>query len=108
MRTALLSLLLALAFAAPAAADSIVYIKDANVWVAQPDGSQARALTTDGTTGLPYASPSQADDGTVLAVRGSRFHKFDRQGKPLATLNSLRTDNPGTIVAVGPFDSLPA
>jgi hypothetical protein len=105
MRTALLSLLLALAFAAPAAADSIVYIKDANVWVAQPDGTQARALTTDGTAGLPYASPSQADDGTVLAVRGSRFHKLDRQGRLLATFNSLLTDKPGTIMAVGPFDT---
>ena len=105
MRTALLSLALTLALAAPAAADSIVYVKDANVWVAQPDGTQARALTTDGTAQLPYASPSQADDGTVLAVRGSRFHKLDRQGKLLATLNSLLTDKPGTVMAVGPFDT---
>lgn len=105
MRIALLSLLLALTLAAPAAADSIVYVKDANVWVAQPDGSQARALTTDGTAGLPYASPSQADDGTVLAVRGSRFHKLDRQGKLLATFDSLLTSNPGPAMAVGPFDA---
>ena len=54
---------------------------------------------------LPYASPSQADDGTVLAVRGTRFHKLDRQGKLLATFNSLLTDKPGTIMAVGPFDT---
>lgn len=105
MRLALLSLLLALTLAAPAAADSIVYIKDANVWVAQPDGTQARALTTDGTTGLPYASPSQADDGTVLAVRGSRFYKLDRQGRLLATFKSLLTDAPATVMAVGPFDA---
>ena len=71
MRLSLLSLFLTLALAAPAAADSIVYVKDANVWVARPDGSEARALTTDGTPQLPYGTPTQADDGTVLAVRGT-------------------------------------
>ena len=101
MRLALLSLLFALTLAAPAAADSIAYIKDANVWVAQPDGSDARALTTDGG----YSSPSQADDGTVLVVRGSQFVKLDRKGNKLATFASLLTDKPGTIVAVGPFDA---
>ena len=87
VRLALLSLLFALTLAAPAAADSIAYIKDANVWVAQPDGSDARALTTDGG----YSSPSQADDGTVLVVRGSKFVKLDRKGNQLATFASLLT-----------------
>jgi Tol biopolymer transport system component len=105
MRLPLLSLLFLLALAAPAAADSIVYVKDANVWVARPDGSEARALTTDGTPQFPYASPSQADDGTVVAVRGTRFFKLDRQGRRLAVLGSLLTDKPGSIGAVGPFDA---
>lgn len=52
--------------AALAAAGSIVYVKDGNVWVARPDGSEARALTTGGTPQTPYGSPSQADD---LAAR---------------------------------------
>lgn len=103
MRFLPLTLLLTLALAAPAAADSIVFVKDANVWVAQPDGSQARALTTDGTPQLPYGSPSQADDGTVLAVRGTRLYKLDRQGRQLAGFDSLLTKSTGG--AVGPFDA---
>src|SRR5262245_12751363 len=99
-----LTLLLTLALAAPAAADSIVFVKDANVWVARPDGSEARALTSDGTAQLPYGSPSQADDGTVLAVRGTRLYKLDRQGKPLASFDSLLTKSTG-YGAVGPFDA---
>jgi hypothetical protein len=76
----LLTLPLFLALAAPAAADSIVYTKDTNVWVARPDGTQARPVTSDGG----YRSPSQADDGTILAVRGDKLYKLDRQGHPLA------------------------
>src|SRR5687768_3913137 len=53
--------------AATASADSIVFVKDANVWVASPDGSNQRQLTRDGTADHPYRSPSQADDGTVAA-----------------------------------------
>jgi hypothetical protein len=49
--------------AAQASADSIVYLKDGNVWLSAPDGSQARQLTTGGR----WASPSQADDGTIVA-----------------------------------------
>jgi Tol biopolymer transport system component len=52
-------------FAATAAhADSIVYVKDGNVWRAAPDGSGAAQLTTSG--GL--VAPSQADDGTIVAT----------------------------------------
>jgi hypothetical protein len=103
VRLPLLTLSFALALATPAAADSIVFVKDANVWVARPDGSEARALTADGTPQLPYGSPSQADDGTVLAVRGSRLYKLDRQGRSLASFDSLLTKSTGG--AVGPFDA---
>jgi hypothetical protein len=101
MRVALLSLLLTLAVAAPAAADSIVYVKDGDVWRARPDGSAQRQLTRDGG----YSSPSQADDGTIVAVRGDRFVKLARDGRRLATLDSLLTANPGPSAAVGPFDA---
>ena len=106
MRVLPLALLLVLAAAAPAAADSLVYVKDSNVWSARPDGSEQRRLTTDGTPQDPYSSPSQADDGTIVAVRGTRFHKLDAAGPPgSARLNSLLTDKPGSIGAVGPFDA---
>jgi hypothetical protein len=81
MRRMLLRILLAVAAivlvpAAAASADSIVFVKDGNVWVASPDGSGQRQLTRDGTAGQPYRSPSQADDGTATtlkkAVRVSR------------------------------------
>src|SRR4051794_41955936 len=48
---------------AVAAADSIVFIKDGNVWIAAPDGSKASQLTTDGG----YESPSESDNGTIMA-----------------------------------------
>src|SRR6185436_12809157 len=95
MRVTLIALLLALAAAAPAAADSIVYVKDANVWSARPDGSDQHRLTSDGTAQDPYSSPSQADDGTIVAVRGSRFTKLDRQGRVLGRMDSLLTKSPG-------------
>ena len=98
MRLLPITFLLTLALAAPAAADSIVFIKDANVWVAEPDGSAGRALTTDGIPQLPYASPSQADDGTVLAARGTRIHKLDRHGRLLRSFDSLLTSSSGGIV----------
>jgi hypothetical protein len=53
----------------PASADSLVFIKDHDVWLSQPDGSGQYRVTTDGTADNPYASPSQADDGTIVAMR---------------------------------------
>jgi hypothetical protein len=90
---------------APAHADSLVYAKDGNVWVAGPDGANQRQLTTDGSPEVPYESPSQADDGTVLALRGTRFYRFDHNGQPLgAPLDSVLTNPPNPSGAVGPFD----
>ena len=57
------------AIAAPAAADSIVYVKDANVWLANADGSSPYQVTLDGTAASPYESSSEADDGTIVAIR---------------------------------------
>src|SRR5215213_7272465 len=105
MRAALLSVALVLAAAAPAAADSIVYVKDANVWSAHPDGTGRQRLTNDGTAQDPYSSPSQADDGTIVAVRGTRLRKLDPSGRAAGALDSLLTGNPGAIGAVGPFDA---
>jgi WD40-like Beta Propeller Repeat len=62
------------ATALPAAAagptDSIVYIKNNNVWIAKADGSEQVRLTRDGTAANPYYSPTQADNGTIVALRG--------------------------------------
>jgi hypothetical protein len=81
--------------AAPASADSIVYLKDGNVWLSAPDGSQARQLTTGGR----WSSPSQADDGTIVAADGSTIVRIDRAtGRRLSTLPVVGgdvTDTPG-------------
>ena len=78
--TALAAALLALSAAAPAAlADSIVFERGGNVWLANPDGSGQRQLTTDGG----YSNPSQANDGTVAAVKGGLLHRMDRSGRLL-------------------------
>ena len=55
--------------AAPAAADSIVYAKDGNLFLTSPDGSKGSKLTADGG----YSGPSQADTGIVGALRYCRL-----------------------------------
>jgi hypothetical protein len=81
---AVLAAALSLAAAGTAAADSIVFIKDHDVWIANPDGSGARSVTTDGESDWPYRSPSQANDGTISAGRGTEIVKLDQQGAVLA------------------------
>jgi Tol biopolymer transport system component len=73
---------------APAAAqaDSLSFTKDDNIFVSAPDGSNLTQVTTDGEAGYgAYRSPTQADDGTVVAGRGDyivyRSHKNDDLGK---------------------------
>src|SRR5215217_783138 len=105
MRLPTLALLLFLLLAAPAAADSLVYAKDGNLWSARPDGSGQVQLTRDGSAVAPYESPSQADDGTIAAIRGTRLVTFDRTGAPRGSFGSVLTGKPGPIGAVGPFDA---
>jgi hypothetical protein len=61
------TLLVAAAVPAAARADSIVYLKGGKVWIANADGSGARAFTEHA---YGWASPSEADDGTVVAAGG--------------------------------------
>jgi WD40-like Beta Propeller Repeat len=92
---------LALLLPATASADSIVYTTSSDdVWLARPDGSGARQLTRGGG----YQSPTQANDGTILVQRGTRFIRLDRAGRTLATLDSVLTGAPANVSAVGPFD----
>ncbi len=99
IRIALIAGALALVGVAPASAESIVFIRDANVWLANADATGQYQVTLDGTTASPYESPSQADDGTILAVRevpGGRRELFRmRQNGEL--LNApAKTPAPGT------------
>jgi hypothetical protein len=86
---AALAVTVSLVAAAPAAADSIAYIKDGNVWLATPDGARQVQVTTGGG----YSYVSQADDGTMIAlVPGERLHKLSRDGKVLADFATYVSD----------------
>ncbi|HET8755943.1 MAG TPA: hypothetical protein VFM58_08035 [Solirubrobacteraceae bacterium] len=88
----------ALLLPAAARADSIVYSKGGDVWAARPDGSGARKLASG------YAHPTQADDGTILAMDGNRFVRLSRAGRVLARFDSVMAGLPAGIDAIGPFD----
>src|SRR5947209_14146295 len=76
------------------AAGSLVYVKDGNVYIAQSDGNQARAITT-GDNG--WAWPSETDTG-IIAVAGGlsrtdgefdpsgsdEIYEFDQQRQQIA------------------------
>ena len=91
-----------LAGAAPAAADSIAYVKDGNVWLSTSDASRQYQVTSTGG----YSDVSQADDGTMIALSGVRLHRLDRQGKVLADFDTPVSDTrpAGSRVFFGPFD----
>lgn len=72
-----------------AAAESIVYEKGGNIWQAAPDGSRQTQVTRSGG----YSRPSQADDGTIVALKEAPqpgrqtpprvLHRMDRSGRLL-------------------------
>ena len=103
-------LLLALALLLPAAASasSIAFVKDNNIWLSSPDGSRQRQVTTDGTAAKYYNSPSQADDGTILAKHGSHFVRLrpdgTRIGEPVPGLGSDHSHSGNVFVMSGPND----
>jgi hypothetical protein len=71
--------------ASPAAADSIVYVKQGNLYLTSPDGSQGYQLTSDGG----YSSPSQAADGTIGALHDDQMVRLDRRGHVLSAVNGM-------------------
>jgi hypothetical protein len=90
--------------AAPAAsAESIVFVKDANVWLTSPDGSRQHQVTTDGTAESPYRSPSQADDGTIAVSHGQLIKRIQQNGQVLNTI-----DPPALVDSTSrPVDGVP-
>src|SRR6476620_7872726 len=81
----------ALACAATASADSLVYVKDGNVWLSSTVASKSYQVTFDGV----YSSPSQSDNGTIAALRGGQMVRMDRSGRPLnAPIDGM--GSPGT------------
>jgi hypothetical protein len=78
------------ALAAQADADSLVYVKRGDVWLAGADGKGQRPLTRDGTPRNSYRSPSQSNAGTIVALKGRRtLHVFNRKGRRLRRPRSI-------------------
>jgi WD40-like Beta Propeller Repeat len=86
VRAALAGVVIALAGAVPARADSIVYRCFPNLCRVAPDGSGQARLTRDGTSGGPvYAWLSGTPSGARLGVSfGNRAYVLDRAGRKLA------------------------
>ena len=73
------------------ATGSIVFTKAGDVYRARPDGSHARRLTRSGRS-RPYRHPTQADDGTVVAVRAdTTFYRFSRRGRRVGRARRIAT-----------------
>ena len=93
-----------------ARADSIVYIKDNNVWLMAPDASKQTAVTTDGSPELPYQAPSQADNGTIAVAHGTKIVLLQQNGEvireldppPLIDSTSHPVDGTPSSVAISP------
>src|SRR3954466_13275767 len=102
LRTVALAAVAALAAAAPASADSIAYIKDGNVWLSTGDGSRQFQVTSTGG----YSDVSQADDGTMIALKGVRLNRLDRLGNVTADFDTPVSDTrpAPSKTFYGPFD----
>jgi hypothetical protein len=84
---------------ASASADSLAFIRDSNVWLANADGTGQYQVTFDGTASAPYESPSQSDGGTVVAIRAAtgQRRQIYRMSQSGALLNPpINTPAPGT------------
>src|SRR3954452_2790635 len=80
-KTLTAALLMTLAAAAPAMADSIAYVDKGDIWIASPDGARKVQVTSTGG----YFNVSQADDGTLAAlVGGEKLRTLSRDGRVLA------------------------
>jgi WD40-like Beta Propeller Repeat len=105
VKTLLAACAATLATAAPAAADSIVFTKDHNVWLANPDGTGLHQVTKDGSDTRPYRSPSEADDGTIVAAHGSDIVRLRHNGQVLSRFDPPpATDSTGATVDGVPQD----
>ena len=86
--------------ASAAPTGSIVYAKGGNVYRANGDGTNQRRLTRDGRRSHPYKHPTQADSGTVVAIRDDRtLYRLTRRGKRLGRPHKVATGlrNPGSL-----------
>jgi hypothetical protein len=73
--------------AAAAPRTAIAYVNTANVFMVNPDGTGAHAVTTDGTTDDRYRRPRVAADGSVWALRSWDLVHVSGDGQKLGTIH---------------------
>src|SRR4051812_28028266 len=100
LRGFLIALLLLIAVPAFAQADSIVYMKGGQVWIANPDGSGARQFTVNQ---FSWHSPSEADDGTVVVAGGPAANGFSDAGSDLYRFSGDGNQIGGAIPTPGDY-----
>jgi hypothetical protein len=66
---------------------SIVYVKDHNVWITDGDGGGQKQVTTGGTAADPWQSPSQAENGVVVAHRSGLIYRMNQRGELFNTID---------------------
>ncbi|MFC6042710.1 hypothetical protein [Nocardioides hankookensis] len=69
--------------AAASGPGTIVYVKGHDVYVALPDGTGERRLTTNGSAAAPWVSPDGDDNGIVVAARGTVVYRMNQWGQVL-------------------------
>ncbi len=104
----LIAMFAALALLAPAAsAENVTYIAgDGNVWLSSPDGATKHQVTSNAAADSKYRSPSEQNDGTVVAIRkgdsSTGFAWFFDPDTGTAKSNWLLPKS-GTGLAFSPF-----
>jgi hypothetical protein len=87
--------------ASPAAADSVAYVKDGNVWLTTTDGSRQYQVTTDGG----YSTVSQADSGRMVALHGDKIRHLEQDGTLIAEIATpVTTSTDPSMQFRGPFE----
>ena len=80
----------------------MVFIKKSNVWIARDDGSRQVRLTRDGTRRRPYFSPTVADNGTIVALKGIHLYSFKPNGRRIVRPRQWAI-NPSPSLSTEPF-----
>ena len=79
--------------AASAQASSIFFIRSSNVWVANPDGSGATQVTTDGGNGYPYVWVSAAKGAEKVA-----YLRANDANTPRQEFGTMNPDGSGSAI----------